>query len=724
MNEVVDSYRGIENNISIQEVFKIISSYKFQILSFTIALVMITVVIVFSIKPTYQGTAVLYIEQEKAKVVSIDEVYGLDAGNDSYLNTQYETIKSRTVLEKVVLKLDLINNPEFNDHLKNNNSIRKFFGWMDFRNWIGIQLPDDVDDYELQLRDVINNVSDAIRVEPVRKTQIVKIHAKSTNRRLAAEIANQVGMSYIENYLESKLSLNLNATSWMKSRMNELSLNLKKAEINLQDYRDKEKLVDVEGVLTIVSNEIKALMQSLIEVKQKLVTSENITKLVSENRNKKSVDLESMPAVLAHPVIRDLKSEEVRLERQLQELSKRYGPKHPKMISAKSELVSIRENIRLQVTRILKGIESEYEVDKANEKRISEALDKAKEQVQVINKKQFQLLAFEREVQTNKELYDAFFKRIQETDATNDIHLANARILDKAFLPEKPIKPKKVLIISLVGLLSLIFSCGVALLLDVLNNTVRSVSSVENNLNLPVLGVIPKQEDSINDKLPTLFLDRDHHVFAEAIRTIRTSLCLKGLNSKSKIFSVTSTQPGEGKSSLASNLSLSFGQLGKTLLIDCDMRRPKVGSNFRVKGGNPGLSSLIAGHVDKKECIQNIESIDILAAGVIPPNPQELLSNERFKKLIKELSDEYEFIVLDCPPVSSVSDALMISKASDGVIYVIESGVTQLSAIKLCAGRLFSADISISGVVLSKINPNNKGNYDGYYDYYSYSDSC
>ncbi|KEI70747.1 GumC family protein [Endozoicomonas elysicola] len=711
-----------EDIIDLRQIFHVLNNHRWAILGFTAAVTLIAILVVFSMTPIYQATSVLQIEQEQAKVVSIEEIYGIEGGNDSYLNTQFEVLKSRGVLEKVVNKLNLLNNPEFNTRLQ---EAPWYAGLLDWRDWLGLKEPEAEVDPATVMRDTINVLSAHVSIEPVRKTQIVKIHAQSESPQLAARIANAIANAYIESYMESKLSLTLNATDWMQGRLGELSEKLKIAEQELQDYREEEQLIDLEGVLTVSSNELKALTESLVQVRNKLAVSENIYKRIRSGEMKQG-DNQSLQAVLQHPLIQDLKQDESKLERQVLDMSRRYGPKHPSMISAQSELESIRENLNIQIRNIVDGVERDYEIDKANEKSLQIAVENVKKKVQDINRKQFRLRALEREVQTNKDLYDAFFKRIQETSATSDLQTANARIVDQAFTPQVPVKPKKKLIVGIAALLGLMVSCGIAFLLEMLNNTIRTTRDVEEKLNLPVLGVLPKLTDKkLLDHVFNLFNDKGQPGFGEAVRTIRTSVNLTAMDQQHRLFAVTSTVPGEGKSSTASNLALALGQLGKTLLVDCDLRRPVVGKNFHIKGGSAGLANLLADTAGLNDAVHKLEGIDIIPCGQVPPNPQELLSSERFSALLKQLREQYDYVVLDCPPVQNVSDVLMVSRHCDGLVYVVEAGRMQANAVQAAVGRLLQARAPVTGAVLNKIDPKAKDTYgynQGYYDatgYYS-----
>ncbi len=711
-----------EDIIDLRQIFHVLNSHRWAIVSFTLAVTLAAVLIVFSMTPVYQATATLQIEQEQAKVVSIEEVYGIDGGSDSYLNTQFEVLKSRSVLEKVVNELGLLKNPEFNSTLR---SPPWYAGLLDWRSWFGLHEPSVPEDANQVLNDTINALSQHVTIEPVRKTQIVKINAESENPQLAAKIANAIANAYIESYMEAKLSLTLNATDWMQGRLGELSEKLREASQELQDYREQENLIELEGVLTASGNELQALTNALVEVRSKLAVSENIYKQIRAGGvNSQSND--SLAAVLQHPLIQNLRAEESKVERQVTELSRRYGPKHPQMISARSELQSIRQNMNTQINTIVAGVEREYEVDLANERSLSVAVDELKKRIQDTNRKEFRLQALEREVAVNEDLYNAFFKRIQETSATSDLQTANARIVDQAFAPKSPIKPKKKLIVGVAALLGLLISCGIAFLLEMLNNTIRTTRDVEEKLNLPVLGVLPRLTDKKDQKnVFKAFTNPELHAFNEAVRTIRTGIKLGGIDHQQQVLAITSSTPGEGKSSVAGNLALALGQLSKTLIIDCDLRRPVVGKNFGIKGGSSGLANLLAGNISIDEAVHKQDGIDVIACGQVPPNPQELLASERFDEVLEALREKYDYIILDCPPVQSVSDVLMISRHCDGVVYVVEAGRMQANGVMVAVGRLLQAKAPMTGVVLNKINPKAKDIYgynNGYYDasgYYS-----
>ena len=318
-------------------------------------------------------------------------------------------------------------------------------------------------------------------------------------------------------------------------------------------------------------------------------------------------------------------------------------------------------------------------------------------------------------------MYDTFFKRIQETSATSDLQAANARVLDKAYPSEDPVKPQKKLIIGIAALISLMLSCGMAYLLEMLNNTIRTSRDVEDKLNLPVLGVLPALPQAlVKQGIGRLFLDKQQRAFIESVRTIRTSLTMSTLGQQKKVIAVTSTLPGEGKSSTAANIALALGQLSSTLIIDADLRRPTVAKTFAIKGGSAGLANVLSGHTPVSECLHTRDGIKVMPAGMIPPDPTQLFSEARFEKLVRRLSETFEVIIIDCPPMTGISDTLMITRFCDALMYVVESGRASQSAISHATGRLLQNSAPLSGVVLNKFNTQRQQGEDGYYGYYDY----
>jgi len=335
----------------------------------------------------------------------------------------------------------------------------------------------------------------------------------------------------------------------------------------------------------------------------------------------------------------------------------------------------------------------------------------------------------QQEVDVNRQLYDTFFTRLNETAATGDLESANARISDPAVAPLAPAKPKKKLIVALSFVVSTLFGVMMAFLLEALNNTVRSSGDIETKLGMPVLGLLPLLKGTRKNRNPsyTQYLEDSQSGFSESVRTIRTGLMLSSLDNPHKVVAVTSTVPGEGKTSSALSLAFSLGQMEKVLLIDADMRRPSIGKQFG-RAGQPGLSELVAGSCSESEAVIHSEEhgIDLLTAGQIPPNPLELLSSKRFAAVLAELEKHYDRIVIDTAPCQAVSDALVLAPLVGAVVYVVKSDATPTPQVQAGIKRLHEVKAPLVGVVLNQVNLKKASKYygegySGYYDVYGYS---
>lgn len=397
------------------------------------------------------------------------------------------------------------------------------------------------------------------------------------------------------------------------------------------------------------------------------------------------------------------------------------------MTAARSELSAAEGSLKGQVEQIVAGIERNYQLALANENSLRASFNANKSQIQDISRKEFQLRELQREVDGNRALYDTFMTRLKETAATADLETANARVVDPATVPTEPVKPKKTLIVAIAALLALFAGVGLTLLLDALNNTFKSTEEIENRLNIPVLGILPQMKVQERRELARMFTADTDKSFSESIRTIRTGVVLSGMDHPHKVMVITSSNPGEGKSTVSANLAFALGQMERVLLIDADLRRPTLAKSFEFPVGTPGLANLIAGTARLEECIQQVDGIDMICAGTVPPNPLELLSSPRFAKAVEVLKNKYDRIIIDSPPTQAVSDAIVLSTFADSLLYVVKSASTHIPLVEKGVGQLLQNNAPVKGIVLNQVDIKKAKrygySYGGYYDYYGYSNT-
>lgn len=691
---------------------------------------LISILVVLSLIPKYSATSTLLIEASENKVLSIEEVYGLSGNGSEYFLTQFEILKSRDMALRVVEKLNLVNSAEFNPfHASNQTS---FSIKATILAMINGQLEPPTE--KQILASTVDNFWLAVSISPVRKTQLVKISVESKDASFAPIAANAVADAYIESQLEAKVGLTQQAADWLGARLGGLKEKLNISEHKLQAFREKNNLIDVEGVSTLVTKELDQVAGRLVSVRIELLDFKTSYNQLQSLTDMSYNSLSSLPFILNNPLVVRLKESESSAELKVSELSDRYGAKHPKMMAARSDLKAVRALLLTQMELIAEGIENDYSAAKSKEKSLVAALDETKARMLSINRTEFALSDYVRNVRANRALYETFFKRINETAETSTLRTANARIVDAAVIPDEAFKPRKGLIVMLVLVVSSMLGVALAFLLDALHSTIKHADDVDYKLNASMLGLLPllpasKDKATEESAHVRAFMHGDHTGFKESVRTLRTSITLASLEKPVQTLLFTSSVPGEGKTTTSVNLACAYGQMEKVLLIDADMRRPTVAKQLRLPQGSLGLSNAVAYPEMLNDSIHAIEDlgIDVMPAGAIPPNPLELLSSKNFSDILGTLKTRYTKIIIDSAPMQAVSDALYLSTLTDGIVYVVKADATGDKLVKAGLSRLDDSNARILGVVLNQVDVEKEarygGTYGGYYDNYDYNNS-
>lgn len=709
-----------EEVIDLRKYFSVINRSKWHILLLATLIAILAAFIVLNMKQVFSAKATLLIEAQQAKAVKIEEVYGMNSAQQEYYLTQFEILKSRTIAETVIARLKLAEHPDYAPKESITDIIK---GWLPF-------LPSASDENKseeqiaLERREkLLVKFTENLTVEPVRKTQLVNIYFESHDPKLAAAVANAIGETYIDSQLEAKMGITQKANTWLGGRLGELRQRLDDSEKAMQDFRLREGLIDVSGVRSLGSQELERLGVELTAARSKKAQVDSFIRVIAQY-GKNNVDkLESLPEITAHPSVQNVKKEVVTSERKVSELSKTYGPKHPKLLAAKSELSTVQENLREQIRKLIAGIENESQTEAQNLASLEAEMARAKGQYQDVSGKEAEYQRLQREVETNRQLFETFMSRQKETEVAGDFDSAIARFTDRAVSATEPIKPKRKLIVILAFVAALGFGVVVAFVMESLNDTIKTTQDVETVLQQRSLGIIPKLlEKKTLAEFNRTFFDTENRPFSEAVRSIRTSLSLLALDRPLQLLVVTSSVPEEGKSTVSSNLSFAFAQLESVLLIDADMRKPTIAKRFALPAFQPGLANYLTETESLADCIVRDEQsgVDILPAGTIPINPLELLAHPRFLALIQELKGRYTKIIIDTPPVQAVSDALMIARLADAVVMVVKADHSRSGLIQNSLAKLIQSHAKLFGVVLNDLDVKKAERYYGSYGYYQY----
>ncbi len=738
-----------EDAIDLREYVKILRKHRWSIITVTLLLTSISALLVSAIAPVYRATSTLLIETQQTIPMDLDKIIGIDTKNKEYYRTQLEFIKSKALARRVVKEMDLYNHPELNEARESDTpaglssadslSASSLLQAQSSNNTTDStdNISDSLEPVSIEHQKVVNRFIDRTRVVPIKKTNMVRISFDSTDPIFAARVANKIADTYILSYRDSRIEMGEKATVWLTERLTQLKFQLEQSQDQLLSYKEANGLVDIQGDNTRLSEqEIGIITTKLLEAKSKAAYAKILYDEVNKTKSGGINALLSLPSIDSNEMVRRYKIDFQQSQSLLDELGNRYGNKHPKVIDAISRQNTARSNLHSQINSLVDSVEKEYLLTRQTENSLREILNAGKTQLQQSARSSVELLHLEREVQINQELYDTFYIRNREVVEADKTGTTNAQIVEYAETPLDPISPKKVLITLLTLLLSASASMAVALLRETSNRTISSTEDVEYKLGAPMLGILPlvPKQKSANAEPAALVpgsQTTDERAFEECIRTIRTSICLEDLQQPHKVIMVTSALPSEGKSTLASHLAYSLSSVERVLLIECDLRRPSLQRAFDFKN-NFGLAQLLQGDAKFTQCInrKTVGNLDVIPAGAIPQKPLDLLTSKRFSRLIGHMRNRYDRIIIDSAPVQAVSDALLLGQLADAVLYAVKANSTPIDVAARGIERMQSADIDVTGVVVSQVNLKKLAayggdmDYQGYYDHYGYADEA
>ena len=691
----------------------VLRRYTLAICLWIVLVVLITALVTLQLTPQYLASATLLIEAQANKAVSIEEVYTLDTSKKEYYQTQFEILRSDHIAEKVISQLEVEQLNEFRGDLQQTSIRNTLLGfihqWGFFSPYFSKpKLPSNDPNSIATQQAILKSFKSHLTIEPIRNTQLVKIHFKSKDPHLASQVANAIGHAYMESNLEARLLATQTASSWISDRLIELKEKLNKSEVALIHFLKTEGLIELEDIDELAGKELTHLTIRLSEARDRRVEAESLFSLLRSSWEGKSTLL-SVPEISNHPQVRDVKNAEIDAERKVSELAKRYGPKHDKMIQAIAQRDAVNARTDTVINNLARGIKKELDSAQQQENALINEFDKKKQEYQNIISKRAQYEAHKRDVESSRQLYDMFLNRQKETSVASDFEAVNARFTDLAHPPAHPFFPQTTKLIFISGASAFLFGIACAFLADAYRNTIEKPDDIEEKFALQHLGYIPqiKTRAFKNDPIDhTYYFDSNSFIFSESIRTIRTAILLSLQNKQRKILAITSSMPSEGKTTLALSLAQSLAKMERTLLIDCDLRIPAIGQRCGLPRNPSGLTNILMTDSLIKDNIYHdaVSSLDILPAGLLPNQPQELLSSSKFASLIDELKEKYDRIIIDTPPILVVSDSLIIGALAEGIILLVKAESTTEEKIKKSIKQLTFHRIPIDGVVLNQMS--------------------
>ncbi len=677
-----------EKRLTIKDLFHILLKRKWIPIACLVSFVAITAVASFRATRMYRATAQVEIEKESIKLLSFQEVVDVDTTDVDYYNTQYKILRSRSLAETVAAKLRAAGNPQDG-------------------------------------RLTRNTILEMTKVEPVRNSRLVDVIAESAIPQQAARVANVLAEVYIEQDLNKKVESVRMASEKLAEELTKAKTRLDESERKFTEYKERNNIVSLNEKQNLVLEELSRLNEAAATAR-----TERLKKEARYNQLK-SLPLEQLgheEEVISDPSIQSLRQSELASLQTVEMLAKRYGNKHPSMISVRAELARLREAIDQQIPKIVEEAKNLWEKARSQEEQLVQAVEKKKQEVIEFTRRVNQYESLAREVDTNKKLFDEILNRTRETDISQRTEKSNIRIVDRADVPKSPFKPRTKLNLILALTAGVIVGTGAAFFVEHLNDTVEDPADIEGFLAKPFLRAVPVisgEYNELEEKAKVTHLS-PQSTTSEAYKTLLASIHYSPSANGIRTILVTSSGPAEGKTTTLTNLGIAAALNGKkVLLVDSDLRKPTLHKIFGLRK-DIGFTDYLVGEAGLGHIVQetDIPNLSVIARGTSSPNPSGLISSDRMKEFPALVKDNFDLILFDSPPCMVVADSLIIANLVDAVVNVTQSGRYSRKLVGRGLDLLDGVNANVLGVVLNEVKERDHRYYYyyGYGYYYSYSE--
>jgi len=544
-------------------------------------------------------------------------------------------------------------------------------------------------------------------VEPVRLSRLVNVRYRSPDPLLASRAANALAEQYKLHGLSLRLLASEEANVFLSEQLEDQRERVQQAEEALQAFKERY------GAVAVTDGQSEIQVQKLTDLSGEL-TQARLTRIEKEAMYQQLVKLQSdpdslqtFPAIVTNQLIQKTKADIAALESQdAQLLAQGLGPNFRERVAIASQLESKQRELQAQTGQVVQSIRNEFEVARAQEESLAEQFRAQTNESLAVDRQGIQYATLEREATSARQLFNNLMGRAQETGVTGEYRGSNVQVVDVAEVPRAPVLPNRRRDLTFALMAGLVLAIGLAFGLEYLDNRIKTPDEIKSHLNLAFLGLVPVVSEKDTGGQPPLLDNGAPPAFAEAMRSIRTAVVFSSAADGARTIVVTSTAPSEGKTLVSTNLGSALGQAEqRTLVVDGDMRRPRVHEVFGC-AQEPGLSNVLVGTAQLRAAIRQTSNpfLSVMPAGHIPPNPAELLGSAKYRRLLEELGQDYDWIVIDAPPVMAVTDASVVANGASGVVFVIGAEMTPRRNAQTAIEQLTAARAKIIGAVLNRVN--------------------
>ena len=708
-----------------------ILKYRWTVLTFFAIIAISFTAYTLTLTPTYQASTTIKIDRELPKILSFQELFSTEnyIYEVDFIATQQKLLQSRSLARRVndTLKASGHSILLHQDPPRAPETTGGVLAWLTrpFRRQAASAPQGPPADLAAQQADSrgANALLSMLTVQPVIKSSnLVNISFTTPSPSLSALLANTWTKAYIDQSLEMKYTATSQARNWLSKQLRETLASLTQSEVKLHAFAKEKEILTLGEKKDVVTTKLADLSEALTKSQGERIAQEALY------RQSQGLAFESIPLVRENSLITNLKTEYYKLDSEYQRLSETYKPDYPKMVQMREGITQLKRRLDSESRRVVQAIKEEYEAGLRKERLLQTAVDDQKRLAIKLNQDFIQYDILKRDVDTNRQIYASILERQKQAGVSQGLATSNVQIVDLARIPQVPFSPNRTRTILLGLIVGLTVGIGVAFFFDYLDNTLKSPEELERALGIPSLALIPtlsaatarKEVKGAPNGQPVFELIAHgdlRSMLTEAFRNLRTSILFSSAEAPPQSILFTSAQPGEGKTGTSLNTAITLAQLGgPVLLLDGDMRRPSCHRFLQIPL-KPGLSDYLTGHADLPSIIKRtpLPRLYCTPAGTIPVNPAELLASPRMRETLDLLSQRFDYIIVDSPPVLGVADALILGTLVKGVILVAHGGRTPRELVQRTLKHLLDLNATVLGAVLNNVDLRANG-----YPYYYY----
>lgn len=711
--QVVDASRNwteaVANQLDLRRLYTMFRRRLRLLLAVALAVFIAAVFITLQETPKYTATSTVMLDTRKEKVTNVDAVLSGLPDDSSVVDTEVEVLKSRQLAERVVKALNLDQDPEFNPSLRQPHGLGAVISGI--KTVVGAAAPPSVKLSPLALQKqheaIVDGVLSRLSVKRLGLTYVIEIGFASEQPVKAAKIANEFAQLYLLEQLEAKFEATQQATQWLNSRLGELRDQVIADEAAVQQYKIANNLLSASGA-TLTETEISNYNQTLAQANAQVAEDQARLDTAKKQLANGSTG-EDVGEALNSPVIMQLRAQRAQVSGQVADLAGRYGPRHPEMLKAKRELADIDSQIQAEIQRIISNLEAKVQVSRERAAAIQSSLGGAKGALVANNRATVGLDELERKADASRTLYESYLSRFKETSAQQGIEQSDARIVSKAKIPLVQSSPNVSRNLLLGLLLALGSGIGAVFVAETLDAGLSTAEDVERRLGTAYLGAIPLLS-SVSDDPGLSPIDqvvaKPLSSFSEAFRNLKASVLYSRLGEPVRVVAVTSTLPGEGKTTTSVCLGrMAALQGARVLVVDCDLRRRSVNRILRAEP-TAGLLEVLSGERTLQQAIEvdNESGAHFLALTKSDFTPKDVFGTPAMDRLLSDVRARYDLVILDTAPILPVADTRVLAPKADTVIFLARWRKTPQHAIEAAFRLLAGTGAHVGGVALTQMD--------------------